>query len=55
MTFFNPLSKSGNPQKPLIIELRRVLTCKENVLQEFVVNVIGNKNNDTSQNSSGSK
>jgi len=33
----------------------RALTCKENVLQEFVVNVIGNKNNDTSQNSSGSE
>ena len=33
----------------------RMLTCKENVLQEFVVNVIGNKNNHTGQYSPGSE
>ena len=29
----------------------RLLTSKENVLQEFVVNVIRNENNDTGENS----
>ena len=33
----------------------RNLTCKENILQEFVVNVIRDKNDKSSQNSSGSK
>ena len=30
-----------------------MLTCKENVLQEFVANVIGEENDNTSQNNSG--
>jgi len=31
-----------------------MLTCKENVLQEFIVNVIGNENNDTGENNTRS-
>ena len=30
-----------------------MLTCKENVLQEFVANVIGEENNNTCQNDTG--
>ena len=33
----------------------RNLTCKENILQEFVVNIIRDKNDKSGQNSSGSK
>tara|TARA_Y100000996_G_scaffold344958_1_gene282770 strand:- start:597 stop:1556 length:960 start_codon:yes stop_codon:yes gene_type:complete len=33
----------------------RNITCKENILQEFVVNIIRDKNDKSSQNSSGSK
>jgi glycosyltransferase involved in cell wall biosynthesis len=33
----------------------RMLTCKENVLQEFVVNVIGDKNDKSGKNCTGSK
>ena len=32
-----------------------MLTCKENVLQEFVANVIGEENDNTSQNNAGSE
>ena len=32
-----------------------MLTCKENVLQEFVANVIGEENDNTSQNNTGSE
>ena len=32
-----------------------MLTCKENVLQEFVTNVIGKENDNTSQNNTGSE
>ena len=31
----------------------RMLTCKENVLHEFVTNIIGEVSDDTSQNSAG--
>ena len=32
-----------------------MLTCKENVLQEFVTNVIGKENDNTSQNNTRSE
>ena len=33
----------------------RMLTCKNNVLQEFVVNVISHEDNESSENSAGSE